>query len=72
MDHSNHVCEWQVDAKKAVPESEGRRARESTGRVKKIFLGGLPADSDEASLKDFFAQFGTVDEVRGIYSTLGE
>ncbi|KAJ3120988.1 hypothetical protein HK098_004077 [Nowakowskiella sp. JEL0407] len=42
-----------IDPKRAVP-------REEQERTEKIFVGGLPTDSTEESLREYFEQFGTV------------
>lgn len=48
----------QIDAKPSVPHGEGGQQP----RSKKIFVGGLAPETDEAQLKGYFEQFGPVME----------
>lgn len=57
----------QVEAKKAVPKEEhpGRAQGGSglpPGRTRKVFVGGLAPSVDEAALRQYFEQFGPVDD----------
>lgn len=57
----------QVEAKKAVPKEEhpGRAQGGSglpSGRTRKVFVGGLAPSVDEAALRQYFEQFGPVDD----------
>lgn len=42
-------------------QDSGRPGAHST--VKKIFVGGIKEDTDEEHLRDYFSQFGKIDEV---------
>ncbi|PNH12873.1 RNA-binding protein Musashi 2 [Tetrabaena socialis] len=48
----------QIDAKPSVPHGEGGQQP----RSKKIFVGGLAPETDDAQLKEYFDQFGPVSE----------
>ncbi|KAG2431322.1 hypothetical protein HYH02_013451 [Chlamydomonas schloesseri] len=48
----------QIDAKPSVPHGEGGQQP----RSKKIFVGGLAPETDDASLKAYFEQYGAVVE----------
>jgi RNA recognition motif-containing protein len=50
-----------IDPKRAVPKSEARGG--GGARVKKIFCGGLPPEANEQALREFFSQYGQVDDV---------
>ena len=56
----------QVEAKLAVPrDADGPGSRgyvEPALRVTKIFVGGLPPSCEDADLREYFSQFGTVTE----------
>ncbi len=51
-----------LDCKPAVPkqDSGGASAPDSTGRTKKIFVGGLAPDTTEADFREVFGRFGRV------------
>ncbi|KAK9814464.1 hypothetical protein WJX72_006412 [[Myrmecia] bisecta] len=56
----------EVEAKRAVPKEETQPSRPHHGHVQnrtaKIFVGGLASSVDEASLRQYFEQFGPVED----------
>ena len=50
-----------TDCKRAVPR-ETSSANQNTFRTKKVFVGGLPSDINEESFRNFFEQFGEVED----------
>lgn len=66
-----HVTQ-QVEAKKAVPKDEGTTKPMVPGlqvgaRTRKCFVGGLPANVQEQTLRTYFEQFGQVDDAVVMY-----
>ena len=64
----------QVEAKKAVPKEEhpgprggGGSGGGPPGRTKKVFVGGLAPSIDEAALRQYFEQFGGVEDAVVMY-----
>jgi hypothetical protein len=60
----------QVEAKKAVPKDDqqpGSPPSERSVKTKKIFVGGLAPGVDEKVLRDYFEQFGAVDDAVVMY-----
>lgn len=61
----------QVEAKKAVPKEEqqggSQASSEGSVRTKKIFVGGLAPAVDEKLLRQYFEQFGTVEDAVVMY-----
>ncbi len=62
----------EVDAKKALakeesPVSKDQQAVASGQRTKKIFVGGLAATVDEEAFKNYFEEFGTVEDAVVMY-----
>lgn len=56
----------QIDPKPAVPHGTRQRPLQKQQRqykTKKIFVGGLAADSNQESLTAFFSEYGTVENV---------
>jgi len=51
-----------VETKRAVPRTDSGRAQ-SQATVKKLFVGGLGQETEVADLKEYFAQFGVVENV---------
>jgi len=51
--------ERQIDVKRAVSREESSKPGAHV-QVKKIFIGGIRDNVDEASLKEYFAEFGSV------------
>ena len=49
----------EVEPKRAVPREDSSKP-EAQATVKKIFLGGLKEDVEEADLRDYFSDFGQV------------
>jgi len=78
------INDRRVEAKRAVPrehiqprhansnsQSSSRPStsdRTSRGSGKKIFVGGLHYDTSDATLRDYFANFGKVDQVQVMYN----
>lgn len=56
-----------VDAKKAIPHAQHQAMK---NRTKKIFVGGVPTEMTEETLRDYFNQFGEVLNVEMRYSTV--
>ena len=63
----------QVEAKKAVPKEDhaGLRAQNGVGqtpqRTKKVFVGGLAPTVDETAFRQYFEQFGPVEDAVVMY-----
>ena len=66
----------QVEAKKAVPKDDQNMLNRSSGsihgspssgRTKKIFVGGLASTVTEADFQKYFDQFGTITDVVVMY-----
>ncbi|KAH7618760.1 hypothetical protein Ndes2526B_g05686 [Nannochloris sp. 'desiccata'] len=62
----------EVDAKKALakeesPVSKDQQAAATGQRTKKIFVGGLAATVDEEAFKNYFEDFGTVEDAVVMY-----
>lgn len=62
----------QVEAKKAVPKENhpgprGSPRLMSPGRTKKVFVGGLTPSIDEAALRQYFEQFGGIQDAVVMY-----
>lgn len=55
-----------VDTKRAFPRHEFNKAIGHLSNIKtnKIFLGGLKDCHDESTLREYFAQFGTISSVK--------
>eukprot|EP00911_Craspedida_sp_UC1_P001337 UC1_evm6s1007 len=51
-----------ADGTKASTQGVGTGAA-AAGRVRKVFLGGLPPDTTENNIVEFFGQFGGIEEV---------
>nr|CAD1837725.1 unnamed protein product [Ananas comosus var. bracteatus] len=66
-----------VEAKKAIPRDDNQAINKSNGsahgsspspgRIRKIFVGGLPSTVTEADFKKYFDQFGTIVDVVVMY-----
>ncbi|KAF2350035.1 RNA recognition motif domain [Trinorchestia longiramus] len=55
---ANHVLDGKkIDPKHATPKNRGR-----SNRTKKIFVGGVSQDTSAEEVKQFFSQFGKVEE----------
>ena len=57
----------QIDPKRAVNQGAGKVGAHSTSvpteKVKKVFVGGIPAGAQEEEVRTYFANFGTVTDV---------
>jgi RNA recognition motif-containing protein len=51
-----------ADCKRAVPKEPSIPLYQTTFRTKKVFVGGLPNDITEDKFKEFFEQFGPVED----------
>lgn len=51
-----------ADCKKAVPKASNLASSQTEFRTKKVFVGGLPNDITESAFKEFFEQFGPVED----------
>lgn len=51
-----------TDCKKAVPRETSISSPQNTFRTKKVFVGGLPSDITEEMFRNFFEQFGEVED----------
>eukprot|EP00297_Palpitomonas_bilix_P023841 CAMPEP_0113875456 /NCGR_PEP_ID=MMETSP0780_2-20120614/4956_1 /TAXON_ID=652834 /ORGANISM="Palpitomonas bilix" /LENGTH=353 /DNA_ID=CAMNT_0000861455 /DNA_START=156 /DNA_END=1217 /DNA_ORIENTATION=+ /assembly_acc=CAM_ASM_000599 len=58
------IRDRKVEAKKAVPEVQGREPGVSVAetKVKRVFVGGIPGNLDSDGLKGYFQAFGEVAE----------
>lgn len=52
----------EVDTKRAMPRGETTKKQPGI-LAKKIFIGGMKTTTDEQTMRDYFTQFGTVDNV---------
>eukprot|EP00043_Microstomoeca_roanoka_P005523 m.56285 g.56285 ORF g.56285 m.56285 type:complete len:211 (+) comp13007_c1_seq3:335-967(+) len=52
-----------IDPKRALPRHHSEDASQQQPKVRKVFLGGLPHDAKEAEIKEFFSQYGPVEDV---------
>lgn len=62
----------EVEAKRALPKDESPLSKEqaavATGvRTKKVFIGGLAPTVDEPTLKTYFEEYGTIEDVVVMY-----
>lgn len=54
-----------IDPKPAVPRRSSRQRQQSSiVQVRRIFVGGLSSDTVEDDMREYFEQFGTVEEVQ--------
>ena len=51
-----------ADCKRAVPRENNLPVYQTSFRTKKVFVGGLPNDINEEIFKEFFQQFGDVED----------
>lgn len=51
-----------ADCKRAVPKESNLPSHQVEFRTKKVFVGGLPNDITEEAFKEFFEQFGPVED----------
>ncbi|XP_070542122.1 DAZ-associated protein 1-like isoform X7 [Ptychodera flava] len=59
-----------IDPKACTPRSQQQKSRQTgsfTGRVKKVFIGGIPPNCNEDDINNFFSQFGKVTEFIMMY-----
>lgn len=66
------IWSWQVEAKKAVPRQDMNRANNGisgadNSKVKKIFVGGLAPTVDEKAFREYFQQYGDVEDAVVMY-----
>lgn len=63
MHNRPHVIDGrQVETKRATPrEDSGKREVQAT--VKKLFIGGLKENMTDSDLRDYFGQFGNIEEI---------
>ncbi|KAM7360363.1 ribonuclear protein at 97D isoform 1-T2 [Cochliomyia hominivorax] len=60
-----HVIDGKsVEAKRALPRPEREAQENKSASVKKLFVGGLKDNHDEACLEEYFSQFGNVISVK--------
>lgn len=52
-----------ADCKRAVPKDPVLPSYQNSFRTKKVFVGGLPNDITEDKFKEFFEQFGEVEDL---------
>ncbi|EDQ91416.1 uncharacterized protein MONBRDRAFT_2423, partial [Monosiga brevicollis MX1] len=53
------VCDREIDPKRAIPRSSSDPASTT---IKKLFLGGLASSMNEDSIKNYFVQFGEIED----------
>lgn len=51
-----------ADCKRAVPKETSLASQQPMFRTKKVFVGGLPSDITEETFRQFFEQFGAVED----------
>ncbi|XP_077989162.1 DAZ-associated protein 1-like isoform X10 [Glandiceps talaboti] len=56
-----------IDPKACTPRSQQQKSKQFTGRVKKVFIGGIPPNCSEADVKTYFSEYGNVEEFTMMY-----
>lgn len=51
-----------ADCKKAVPRETSSNLSQNSFKTKKVFVGGLPSDITEEAFREFFEQFGIIED----------
>ncbi|XP_023298694.2 ribonucleoprotein RB97D isoform X1 [Lucilia cuprina] len=65
QDNRPHIIDGKaVEAKRALPRPEREAQENKSASVKKLFVGGLKDNHDEACLEEYFSEFGKVVSVK--------
>lgn len=65
LSEAQHIDEKLVDCKRAVPRDSSHSqipAANASFKTNKMFVGGLPADVTNDMFKEFFSQFGEIED----------